>query len=500
MTDKDIEIYRQFQKSPIFFIEKMWGLTPERNNAAFIKGKHITWQQHDILLAVEKALRGEGSRRISVKSGHGIGKSTVLSWLIIWFLFCFKDAQIPCTAPTSEQMHDVLWKEINLWLGRMPEFIQKKYEWTAGYIRITERPETWFARARTARKEAPEALAGVHGDYVMFIVDEASGVFEEIFKTAEGALTNKNIFFIMISNPTRLLGYFYDSHHGDKLNWQTLGFSSVDSPIVDKDYVKRIIQKNGDDSDEYRIRVVGEFPGEEGIDDKGYVPLLTESDLRKSPTFGFIGTKKMGIDPAGEGKNETIWVVRDEFKARVVGSEKISNAKTIAQKTLTLMEEYEVDPERVWDDSFGVGADVAQEVALAERHYRINGVNVGDRADDGERFSNKRAEAYWRLRIWIRTGGELAYDAELFKQLLTIRYRRTLSGKIEIMGKEAMRKLGIESPDRADALMLTFVDEEKKVSEKSFQPKHVPVSDYEGGDNSDEIGNGIITKDELARL
>ena len=500
MNDRDLELFRRFQRSPLFFIEKMWGLTPERDNNAFIKGKHITWQQHDVLLSLERAIRGEGSRRISVRSGHGIGKSATLSWIILWFLFCFKDAQIPCTAPTSEQMHDVLWKELALWLGRMPEPIKQKYDWSAGYLRISERPETWFARARTARKEAPEALAGVHGDYVLFVVDEASGVPDEIYRTAEGALTNKNIFFIMISNPTRLTGYFYDSHHSDKLNWQTLGFSSIDSPIVDKEYVKRISQKHGEDSDEYKIRVLGEFPGEEGVDDRGFVPLLTESDLRKSPSVGFIGKKKMGVDPAGEGSNKTSWVVRDEFKARVVGRENISNPKSIAQRTLTFMEEYEVEAENVSIDNFGEGANVAQEVALSERHYRVNGVNVGDPPDDHSRFTNKRAEGYWRARIWVRTGGEFAYDKDLFQQLLTIRYRRTLSGKIEIMSKRDMKKLGFESPDDADAFMLTFVDDDMKVEKKSYQPRHVPMSDYEGGSDESYEGNGIITKDELARM
>ena len=108
-------------------------------------------------------------------------------------------------------MYDVLWKELVKWLKLMPEQIQGLYEWSNTYIRVKERPETWFARAKTARKEAPEALAGVHGDYVMFVIDEASGVPEEIFNTAEGALTSSDILVIMISNPTRLIGYFYEA-------------------------------------------------------------------------------------------------------------------------------------------------------------------------------------------------------------------------------------------------------------------------------------------------
>lgn len=479
MANDDVELYRRLQKSPILFVEKMWGLVPQplrpefREQALnapfkdfrpdwfepFQKGKHIAWQQWLLLLAVENAIQGKARRRISARSGHGVGKSCVLAWLILWFLFCFKDAQVPCTAPTSDQMHDVLWKEVAKWLHLMPAPVQVKYEWTTGYLRVTESPETWFARAKTARKEAPEALAGVHAEHVMFIIDEASGVPEEIFNVAEGALTEPNILVIMISNPTRLIGYFYDSHHKDKDAWQTLAFDSEDSPIVDHDFVSRIIKKHGEDSDEYRIRVKGSFPNEESLDEKGYVPLLTAADLRKAPDGELGGSLRMGVDPAGEGSDTTRWVIRDNFRAKLVATEKVSNSKSIARTTLTLIAEYGVQPENIWIDNFGEGANVAQELALSDKHIRVNAVNVGHEADDPVRFLNKRAEAYWRLREWLKRGGELAWREE-WEELLTVRYRQELRGGLKIMSKKEMRDMGLPSPDTADALMLTFVDEE----------------------------------------
>jgi len=453
------------QKSPLFFIKKMWGIEPERDNKKFVKGKHISWQQHDILLAVEEAING-GKNRISVASGHGVGKSTALSWLILWFLFCYKDAQIPCTAPTSEQMHDILWKELALWLGRMPEPIQGLYELTAGYLRVKERSDTWFARAKTARKESPEALAGVHGDWVMFIIDEASGVPDEIFRTAEGALTGDKVLVIMISNPTRLLGYFYDSHHSDSANWQIFSLNSEESPLVNPKFVKRIADQHGVDSDEYRIRVQGLFPKEDSIDDQGYVPLLVETDLKEASVKELIGGKRMGVDPSGEGDDETVWAARDNFKARLEAVEKISTPKTIAAKTLTLIEQEQIDGKDTTIDNFGDGANVPQEIALAEgptKKIRVNGVNVGDPAIENERFLNLRAEAYWRLREWVKKGGEFVDLAKWKVELLSIRYRRTGTGsKIQIMDKRTMKKLGFKSPNKVDALMLTFCEPETK--------------------------------------
>ena len=459
MTDKDIELYKAFQSSPILFIEKMWGLIPERDNTKFIKGRNITWQQHDILLAVEEALKTD-KKRISIRSGHGIGKSTTFSWLILWYLFCFKDAQIPCTAPTSDQMHDVLWKEVSKWLQLMPEQIRAKYEWSNNYVRITESPETWFARAKTARKEAPEALAGVHGDFVLFLIDEASGVPEEIFNTAEGALTDKRAIVIMISNATRLIGYFYDSHHKDKEHWNTLHFNSEDSAIVDKEFVERIEKKHGRDSDEFAIRVKGEFPKEDMMDEAGYIPLYTEDNLKYTDDDNFIGEVKLGVDPAGEGNDKTIWIARDNFKARVVAKERISDSKSIAQKTLTLMSYFNIKPENVTVDNFGTGANVSQEMGLSG--MRVRAINVGERCpnpQDAEIFLNIRAYAYWKQKEWISKGGQLVRN-DGWEELLSIRHRKELSGKMKIMGKVEMKKKGYHSPDHADALMLTFIEPE----------------------------------------
>lgn len=490
MKKSDLELYKKYRKSPIFFIDKMWGLTPQPLRKKyrgvetviplkdikkewfepFIKGKHIAWQQWVILLAVERSLLGIAQRRISVRSGHGIGKSASLAWLLLWFLFCFKDAQVPCTAPGQEQMYDILWKEVKKWLNRMTEAVQEKYEWQSKHVRMTESPETWFARAKTARKEAPEALAGVHGEHVMFLVDEASGVPEEIYETAEGALTSGNILFIMISNATRDIGYFYESHHADKADWQNLAFNAEDSPIVDRKFVSRIIKKYGKGSDEHRIRVKGKFARAGAIDDKGYSPILTTKQIVYTRADKFVGDKKLGVDPAGEGDNRTVWVVRDRFMAKIVAEEEISDPKGIAKKTMTLMTKFDILPAQVWIDLFGEGAKTVQELALARQ--AVNGVDVSNKANDSSRFLNKRAESYFGIRAWIRSGG-LLFTSKEWRELRTIKFIRTLSGLIKIMSKKEMRKEGIKSPDYADALMLTFYESDDEEEDLNYIQKAI---------------------------
>jgi len=185
----DIEKAKQFIlgcRDPFFFIETMWGLKPQPcypeyeqvlketepelwkaewfgtlqdgemwvwNEFTF--GKHITWQQCAILEGIKRATLDykKNSNKIAVKTGNGIGKSCLGGWIIPWFLFAFKDSQVPCTAPTSSQMSDVLWKEVGMWINKMPQVYKDIYDYTANYIRIKDNPAGWFARARTSRKE-----------------------------------------------------------------------------------------------------------------------------------------------------------------------------------------------------------------------------------------------------------------------------------------------------------------------------------------------------------
>ena len=476
----DIKLIKQFQLSPIFFIEKVWRLIPQPTKAEFKdqveglisdgrfdeikawhfenfqKGKHITWQQVLILRAIEKGIAGKGSKKISVVSGHGIGKDCALSWLTIWFLFCHLNAQVGGTGPTSDQIHDITWKEIKIWLDKMPPELSALYEWTGDYVRIKEKSETWFARARTAKKEAPEAMAGLHGDHVMLFATEASGVVDEVYKSAEGSLTGPNTLVLLIGNGTRNLGYFYDTHHSDKENWQTLQFSSEDSPVVEKDYISRMEAKYGRESDEFKIRVSGGFPSSEQMDDQGWIPLITEKQVNQvSDGLPFIGRKVLGIDPSGEGDDTTRWVLRDNFQARVVATEATSNEKSIARKTYDLIRDFEINPFDVVVDNFGVGANVKAELLLLDHSMNINAVNWGEEADDEEVYLNKRAECCFRGREWIVRGGAVVGD-ELKRDIINFPYKNNLGGRKQIMDKPKLKQRLGRSPDRGDAFFLTF--------------------------------------------
>lgn len=495
--DLDAKIYGRMERSSLYFVRQAWGLVPQPLKpeyearfslgllmrgkawaefcatvkpswfAEFRDGLHITWQQSLALYGIDKALRGEVPLRISIVSGHGIGKSMILSLVILWFLFVHPDCQIGCTSPGKEQMYDVLWKELKKWIDKLPREMAALYEWESSHVRMKESPETWFARAKTASKENTEALAGLHADWVLIAVDEASGVEEPIFETMEGALTSGNILVILISNGTRVLGYFYDTHHKDSDRWQNYSFSSLDSPRVDQRYIDGIISKYGSDSVQYAIRVKGEFPDEGIMDDKGYVQLFNESDIHLSrfdSSWKPVGRTKAALDASGEGQDKSAWAVRDRMRGAIVAEEDSSTPASMAIKSVTICTKYQVDPFDFTIDSFGKGSDVSMEIALAtsreKQPWRVSPVNTGEPCpdkDDYLLYVNIRAMIFYKFMLWCRAGGELMETPRLKSQLLSIRFKRTTTGRIQIMDKVTMKKLGFPSPDEADALSMTFL-------------------------------------------
>jgi len=502
MVDNDYEkhvlkMMKEIQKSPLYFVKVMFGLIPQplkpeyqarfsfgllmRDKAwdtfcltvkpywfmEYKDGYHMTWQQSLVLYGIEKALRKEVSNRISIVSGHGIGKSTMLAILILWFLFAFTDSQVPCTAPTASGLYDVLWKEISKWIAKLPAEYQKLYIWEAGHIRMAVRPQEWFARAKTSTKENTEALAGVHADWVLVAVDEASGVEEPIFETMEGALTSGNILVFLISNGTRSMGYFYDTHHKDSPRWQNYAFDSEQSPRVDQKYIDGIVSKYGADSIQYAIRVKGQFPNEGIMDDSGYVQLFSDKDLHFIPydsQWKPVGRPKSALDASGEGQDESKWAVRDRMVACVVAGEKLSTPSSMAIKSITIVDKYDIDPIDFVIDNFGSGADVGMEIALAtsklKRPWRTFPINIGTQCEDPTdiaQFVNVRAMLYYKFMLWCRSGGQLMESPKLKDELLSIRFKRTSNGRIQIMDKVQMRKLGYNSPDSADSISMTFL-------------------------------------------
>src|ERR1035437_9042412 len=189
----------------------------------------LDWQWEASLNLVKR-------RRLSIRSGHGVGKSAFLSWTILWGLTCFFPCKIPCTAPTSHQLSDVLWAELARWWRVFKERIPAlggQFEWTTDEFRLKEAPKESFAAARTARAEKPEALQGFHSHTGALIIlcDEATGIPDKIFEAGQGSLSQEGAFVVLASNPTRLSGFFFDTQHKLRARWATIAVNGEDCQI-----------------------------------------------------------------------------------------------------------------------------------------------------------------------------------------------------------------------------------------------------------------------------
>ncbi len=379
--------------------------------------------------------------------------------------------KVPVCAPTMHQLKDNLWAELATWWKRMPPVLRDQFELKASdqdmrfYMRSN--PEGSFAVGRTGRKENPEALQGFHSDNLLFILDEASGIDDILFEVASGALSTRNSKQLMSSNPTRASGYFYDSHHKNREDWWCLRVACEDSTRVDPLYITKSAREWGQDSNIYRVRVMGDFPN---ADDDAVIPLdLVEAaiardvePLRHEPVWG--------LDVARFGNCRTALAKRRGN--HLMEPIKSWHKRDLMEVAGLIMHEYEDTksdeiPSEILIDSVGLGAGVLDR--CRELRLPVRGVNVGETASGRDRFSNLKAELWWRTRDWFDAKDcWMPDDSRLVSQLCGIRYKYTSSGKITIESKEEMMKRGLQSPDEADAFVLTMAGGGKRLQDKRY--------------------------------
>lgn len=439
------------------------------NACSFVRevlGAEPTPQQAALLSAAS-----EPGAHVAVKSGHGTGKSTVMAWLLLWGLCCFEDVKIPCTAPTSHQLDDVLWAEVGKWRGRMLEPWRSAVRITKDMVKLEGTPS--FAAARTGRKEAPEALQGFHADTLIFLVDEASGIPDVVFEVARGALSTSGARVIMAANPTRTNGYFYEAFHRARDSWQRLTFSCADSPIVDRQYIEEMKAEFGEDSDVYRVRVLGEFPRGGSLQ---FIPtaLVEESAARywHESEYSFAPVL-LGVDVAAFGGDRSVIFLRQGLYSRVLFAAREVETATLAGEIARFEDEYRADA--VFVDVAGVGFGVASN--LRQMGREPISVQLGG-ASNHSTYANKRAECWGLLRDWLHEGGWIPNEPELRDDLCAPEYGYTAAGKVILEKKERMRSRGVASPDLADALALTFAAPVVRATDARFADG-VGLDDYD---------------------
>lgn len=393
-------------------------------------------------------------RRVSIRSGHGTGKSTFMAWAILWFLSCYFPSKIPCTAPTGHQLDDILWAELAKWLSVMKDRLPQlacEFEWKSETIELKSAPRESFAVARTSRPERPEALQGFHSENILFVIDEASGIPDEVFQVAEGALSTDGAFVLMAANPTRMDGYFYDSHHKMRARWAALHWNGEDSPMVSRDYIADMAAKYGQESAIYRIRVRGDFAG----NPDGTIPLDMIEAAQRRDVKDF-GDEVWGLDVARFGEDRTALAKRRKNAMRVPveswrGKDTMQTAGLVKLRYDAAMKK----PEAIFVDVIGLGAGVVDR--MKELGLPVVGINVAEQPSANDNYMRLRDELWFKAREWF-AGRDVAIcdDESLVAELTLPTYKVTSSGKIQVESKDDLKKRGVVSPDLADAFCLTF--------------------------------------------
>lgn len=399
--------------------------------------------------------------QVCVKSGHDIGKSACVCWIILWAVSTREDTKGVVTANTEKQLRLKLWAELAKW-HRL--FIGSRFfKVTATSIQATDpaREKEWRIDAIPWSEDNPEAFAGLHnyGKRVLVVFDEASGIVDKIWETIDGVMSEADteLIWVATGNPTRNIGRFREcfDKSGQGQFWHTFTVDSREVSFTNKARIQAQIELWGIDHDFIKVRWLGQFP------ESGISQLIPSDAVRHAMVCDTIGYDYqpliLAVDVARFGDNESVAVLRRGKDARSLPTNRWRKTSTIelAQSVASLISRY--NPDAVFVDEGGVGGGVIDYLRMLG--YAIAGVNFGASAMmplGGEKCYNKRAEIYCSLRTWLQQGGAIPNDQDLFRQIISIEYGHSKSGRLAdailLTPKEELD----ESPDWADALAMTF--------------------------------------------
>lgn len=437
--------------SSVTFVREVFGIEPD------------AWQM-DVL-----NLWDAGDQRIAMKACKGPGKTAVLAWIIWHFLATRPHPKVAATSITGDNLADCLWAELAKWQQRSP-FLLQAFEWNSGRIVARDHRETWWASARTwprtAKIEQQAAtLAGIHGDYVLFIIDEVGEIPDAVAVTAEAALAvGIEVRMVIAGNPTVCEGPLWRACNRDKAYWSVVTItgdpdSPKRSPRISLDWARKQIATYGRDNPWVMANVFGEFPPAGSLNFIGRA--LVDAAIAREAQCHLLDPLIMGVDVARYGDDKTVLRTRKGLDARTFPPIKLRNLDTM-QVAARISEMYQrMRYDAIFVDCGGVGAGVFDR--CRQLRLPVIGVDFGARADrsmPGEQITyyNKRAEIWGVMKEWLPYGA-IDDDADLSSDLTGPRYAyKLLDGRDAILleSKDDMRARGLASPDDGDALALTF--------------------------------------------
>jgi hypothetical protein len=423
---------------------------------------------------------GDGARGITVAACHGPGKTAAASIAVVYSLLFRFPLKAVATAPSRGQLEGALMKEVAKWIYKLPPGLQALLEIKSMSVELRVAPKRSSFEARTARPENPEALQGIHEDegWVLILVDEATGVHQKIFESARGSMSGHNTQTILLSNPTRTSGFFFDTWNkpGVVERWIRIRVSHADSARVTDQFVEDMAASYGRDSNAFRVRVLGQFPR---ADLDTIVPYDdVDSALKRDIVVPPHLRPLWGLDVAYYGDDSNCLVSRNSIGVlpQILawdGKDLMQTAGVVKREWDDTMPSFR--PSEILIDVIGYGAGVHDR--LGEQGLPVRGINVSETGAmlHPDKYRNYRTELWFLGADWLRNkrhvlptcpgiglhphgckSRENCLHDRLAAELTTPKYKLTSTGKMLAESKDDMKKRGFKSPDVADAFLLTF--------------------------------------------
>jgi hypothetical protein len=471
MYDELIEDLGRYSTDPVGFVYWAFPWGVPGTDLADSSGPE-DWQLHILKLLKVGLISLDEAIRLAVTSGHGVGKSALVAWIILWAISTCPDTRGVVTANTENQLKTKTWVELATWFRRFIARDLFKLTATALFSADPERERTWRIDMVPWSERNTEAFAGLHnkGKRILLVMDEASAIPDLIWEVAEGALTDENteIIWCAFGNPTRNKGRFRDCHPGGKFahRWQSIKVDSRTVSFTNKLQIESWINDYGEDSDFVRVRVKGEFPR---IDSESFIPLDLARDAvsrEVEPQHGH--PLILGVDVSRFGDDASCIYPRRGRDGKSWPVQVLHQLDTM-QLAAKVAEEYnKLRADICMVDGGGVGGGVIDRL----RQLRIPVVEVqfGAKPDGnneiqtGVKYANKRAEIWGAMRDWLGSGtipsltvpSPSGTTLTLVDELTGPAYGLNNREELLLERKQDMRSRGVPSPNVADALACTF--------------------------------------------
>jgi hypothetical protein len=404
--------------------------------------------------------------RIARASGRGIGKSALVAWLVLWFLTTRIGATVIISANTETQLRKITWAEVSKWVTmaihahwwEVSGITLRPANWLADLVERDLQKGTgyWSAEGKLWSEENPDAYAGAHNhDGMMVIFDEASGIPDSIWSVANGFFTEPipNRIWLAFSQGRRNSGYFFEIFNKKRDLWDNDQIDARTVEGTDPQVYQEIIDEYGEDSDEARVEVYGQFPNDDGVTfiSNTLVESAAKRKIEEDPTAPIT----IGVDPAGTGTDTFTIYIRQGLKTLGIRRFKLTDSEVGTMEGVGHVIDAinDFSPDMTTIDETGMGGPIGDR--LREQRYKVRGVNFSWKSKKPQRWGNKRAEMWGEMKKWLERG-QIPDDKRLKTDLTAPGKKPDSKGVMFLESKKDMKARGLASPDSADALALTF--------------------------------------------